>query len=150
MLKTLSKKIKILSLLSVFLLVFLFANILLPAPALAQQVDPRTTYYGLDPTAEAATIDHNKSIQLAIGKIIRTVLQFIGVLLLVLIIIGGVLWMTAAGEEDKIKKAKGILTSAIIGLFIVISAYTITYFVMNELTKDPASGQNVIDEDEED
>jgi hypothetical protein len=66
-----------------------------------------------------------------IGGIIRAVLSLIGVIFLVLTVYAGVLWMTAAGAEDKITKAKSILKSSIIGLAIVASAYGITALVMN-------------------
>jgi hypothetical protein len=39
------------------------------------------------------------------------------------------MWMTAAGSEEQIKKAKQILAAAIVGLIIVLSAYAITQFI---------------------
>ncbi len=68
-----------------------------------------------------------------VGGIIAAVLGMLGTLFLVLTIYAGVLWMTASGEEGKIEKAKDILKAAIIGLAIVLSAYTITYFVGSKL-----------------
>ena len=41
--------------------------------------------------------------------------------------------MTAAGDEEKIKKATNTIRSAIIGLLIIIAAYSITYFVFQNL-----------------
>jgi len=41
----------------------------------------------------------------------------------------GLMWMTAGGNEDRIKKARQILIAAIIGLVIVLSAYAITQFI---------------------
>lgn len=60
-----------------------------------------------------------------IGTIVSTVLSLLGVVFLILIIFAGYNWMTAAGEEEKVKKAKDTLTHAAIGLIIVISAYAI-------------------------
>jgi len=68
-----------------------------------------------------------------VGGIIASVLGMLGTVFLVLTIYAGVLWMTASGDEGKIEKAKEILKAAIIGLAIVLSAYTITYFVGNRL-----------------
>ena len=68
-----------------------------------------------------------------VGTIVASVLSVLGTLFLVLTIYAGILWMTASGEEDKIAKAKQILSAAIIGLAIVMSAYTITYFVGSRL-----------------
>ncbi len=68
-----------------------------------------------------------------IGKLISTLLGFLGVIFLILIIYAGLLWMTAAGNEDKVKKAQGILMSSVIGLIILLSAYAISYFVISNL-----------------
>ncbi len=59
-----------------------------------------------------------------------TVLEFlfpIGVLLaVVFVIIGGYMWMTSAGNPDKVKQAQGTLTWAIIGLiFVVVAAFLV-------------------------
>ena len=68
-----------------------------------------------------------------VGGIIAAILGMLGTVFLVLTIYAGVLWMTASGEEAKIEKAKEIITAAVIGLAIVLSAYTITYFVGSKL-----------------
>ena len=65
-----------------------------------------------------------------VGKIIKAVLGLLGIVFLALTVYAGVLWMTAAGEEAKIEKAVGILKASVIGLIIIIAAYSITYFVM--------------------
>lgn len=61
--------------------------------------------------------------------IIRSLLGLIGTVMVILIIYAGFLYMTAAGNEDKIDKAKKIIKSAVIGLIIVVLAYSITYFL---------------------
>lgn len=66
-----------------------------------------------------------------VGGIIRGVLSVIGVLFLVLTIYAGVLWMTASGNEEKVSKAKKIISSSLIGLVIVVAAYGITALVFN-------------------
>ncbi len=71
----------------------------------------------------------------AISKVIKTLLSLVGTVFLVLTIYAGILWMTAQGEEEKAKKARDIITMAVIGLIIVMSAYAITYFVTSNLTK---------------
>lgn len=64
-----------------------------------------------------------------VGSIIGTVLSFIGVIFLVLMIYAGILWMLSEGNEEKVKKAKGILTASIIGILIVFSAYALTAYL---------------------
>lgn len=72
-------------------------------------------------------------IRLIIANIIRIALGLIGIVLLVIIIYAGFLWMTAAGNEEQIGKAKKTLTNAVIGLAIILSAYAIVLFVMRML-----------------
>jgi len=43
--------------------------------------------------------------------------------------------MTAAGEECKVEKAQTIIRNAVIGLIVIVSAYAISYFVINALDK---------------
>ncbi|MFH1173150.1 MAG: hypothetical protein V1692_01310 [bacterium] len=69
-----------------------------------------------------------------VGAIIKTALSLVGVIFLILIIYGGFLWMTAGGKEDQIKKAQNIIQNSVIGLAIVLAAYGITYFVIEQLT----------------
>jgi hypothetical protein len=69
----------------------------------------------------------------AISTVIKAVLSLVGTIFLALTIYAGVLWMTAQGEEEKAKKGRDILTMAVIGLAIVMSAYAITYFVTSKL-----------------
>ena len=42
-------------------------------------------------------------------------------------------WMTAAGDEEKITKAKSTIRASIIGLLIIISAYALSVFIIEAL-----------------
>lgn len=59
------------------------------------------------------------------GSIVAAVLGLLGVIFIILIVYAGVLWMTAAGDEQKIEKAQKILRNAVIGLIITVSAYAL-------------------------
>ncbi|RLC39033.1 hypothetical protein DRH27_00720 [Candidatus Falkowbacteria bacterium] len=65
----------------------------------------------------------------ALGTVVGAGLAFIGVLFFILIIYGGLLWMTARGEEAQVKKAKDLIQAAVIGLIIVLAAYAITAYI---------------------
>ena len=98
--------------------------------------------YGLDeaaaevPAYQAQVGDtyDERFIAAKLGDMIGLVLSFIGVLFLILTIYGGINWMTAGGNEQKVEKSKTIIINAIIGLLIVISAYTITSFIGSQFT----------------
>lgn len=68
-----------------------------------------------------------KDIPQLVARIINWILPLTGSLLLVMFLYGGFLWMTAAGEADKVKKATQTMTNAVIGMVIVIGAYAIVY-----------------------
>lgn len=87
----------------------------------------------LEITAKAAGFGEPKNPAEIIGAVIGVFISFLGIIFLVLIIYGGFLWMTSAGNETKVLKAKDTLTRAVIGLIIIMSAYAITYFVFNAL-----------------
>jgi hypothetical protein len=78
-----------------------------------------------------------------VGGIIRAVLSVIGVLFLGLTVFAGFLWMTAAGNEEKVTKAKSILTSSVIGLAIVAASYGITALVFTFLFQASAPASDV-------
>jgi hypothetical protein len=93
---------------------------------------------GLKEAAEIAGIPQRgeESIPARIGSIISYALGFVGVVFLILMIAGGLMWMTAAGNEERVSKAKSLITNAVIGMIIVFSAYAITYFVTETLLGD--------------
>ena len=66
-------------------------------------------------------------------QIINTALTILGVLSVVIILLGGFKWMTAAGNEDKVNSAKKILGAGIIGLVIILAAWGIARFVLTQL-----------------
>jgi hypothetical protein len=91
-------------------------------------LDKTAATAGFKITADASDI--NK----LIAVVIQDVLGLLGIIFLILVIYGGVNWMTAEGDEEKVKKARKIVTNATIGLVIVIAAYAISYFVVNALS----------------
>ena len=70
-----------------------------------------------------------------IGKMIGAVLAFVGVIFLALMIYAGFRWMTAAGNEASVDKAKNLIIAAIIGLIIILGAYAITAWIGTNLLK---------------
>lgn len=87
----------------------------------------------------AGTTGLSSNLETSLSSIITSVLSLIGTIFLALTIYAGFLWMTASGNEDKVTKAKDIITQATIGLAVTLSAYAITYFVTSRLA---GSGTN--------
>ena len=68
-----------------------------------------------------------------VGTVIKGALGLVGTIFFVLTIYAGILWMTAAGNEEHVTKATDIIKASIIGLFITMSAYAITTFVASKV-----------------
>ena len=79
-----------------------------------------------------------------IGKVIKGILSFMGVVFLVLMIYGGYKWMMSAGNEQEVGKAKNTVKSAIIGLVIILAAYAITAFIGSSVTPVNEAAANCI------
>ncbi|OGL64425.1 hypothetical protein A3B21_05040 [Candidatus Uhrbacteria bacterium RIFCSPLOWO2_01_FULL_47_24] len=67
------------------------------------------------------------------GELVGYLLSFVGVIFFALAIYGGIIWMTARGNEEKVKKAQELIKDATIGLIVVFLSYTITNFIVTRL-----------------
>ncbi len=97
-------------------------------------------------SASAASMDFGvfdigSTINLASGdprviiiRLINVALQFIGILTLVMILWGGLLFLTSGGRQEKADQAVAVIRNAIIGLIIILSAWGITRFVLTSFS----------------
>lgn len=106
---------------------YLLALWLLPQIALAQN-------FGLDETAKEAGLKTSSTLTTRSGQIIGSLLSLVGAIFLILMIYGGIMWMTAAGNDKQVLTAKSIITRAVIGLVVIFSAYAITAFLGSSLS----------------
>lgn len=68
-------------------------------------------------------------------RVINIVFSFLGIIAVMVIVYAGFLWLTAGGEEDKAKQGRTLLFQAAIGVIIVLSAWLIAYFIIDQLVK---------------
>ncbi len=93
-------------------------------------------------TAETAGYDSDTdeySLAKLMGLIAKMFLSLLGVLFISYTIYGGFLWMTAAGNEEKVTKAKTIIRQGMIGLIIILSAAAIYLFISSFLIEGSSS-----------
>lgn len=64
-----------------------------------------------------------------LSNILTLLLIGAGVAFFFVFIIGGVRWITSSGDKEKLEGAKKQITSAIIGLVIVLSIFAVTSLV---------------------
>ena len=77
----------------------------------------------------------SKSFEVIIGQFVNTLLNFLGVVFFLLTIYGGIIWMTAAGNETRVVKAKSIIIHSIIGLAVILLSRVIAEFVIDILAQ---------------
>lgn len=139
----LSKKIGRLTagtLLSVLGLCMLYAPVSLAAPAPGGGAP---TNSGSSAVCEAigsgADCDSNKTdsadINSTIGLVINILSMVVGVVAVIMIIISGFKYVTAAGDSNKVGNAKSTLVYALIGLVVVALAQLMVRFVLSRVTK---------------
>jgi len=75
----------------------------------------------------------DKPLEETLGMLISVLLGLLGIIFLVLVIWAGFLWMTAGGDEKKVAQAKSIIITAVVGMVILLSAYAISSFVLDQL-----------------
>jgi len=128
----------------IFFTLLLVTCVIIGKQALADgQYDHFLSKTGFSATEDVGTI---------MGGVIQGFLSLLSIIFIVLLLYAGFNWMTASGDEQKVEKAKDTITKAVIGLVIIIAAFSITYFVFNALpygtgssgeTSGPESSGNV-------
>lgn len=106
----------------------------LPALA-APAADPSALMTtGLNAAAADSGFNQSLSLPALIGRGLAVLLGLIGIIFVVYIIWAGIMYMTAAGDDTKVKKAKAMITQSVIGIIIMVGAYAISNFVITQLT----------------
>lgn len=68
-----------------------------------------------------------------ITGIINAVVAALGIVCVVVMIIGGVNYMTSSGDAGKVKKAKDTILYGLIGLVVCVLAFAIVNFVIGNI-----------------
>lgn len=66
-------------------------------------------------------------------KITNTILYAVGIISVIMLIYGGLRYITSGGDSKKVTDAKNTIMYAIIGLIIAILSYAIVNFVINAI-----------------
>ena len=67
------------------------------------------------------------------GRVIFSFMGVTGALALIMFVIGGIQWMTAAGNPERVKKGRDTLMWAVLGLIVIFSSYAILRAVLEAL-----------------
>jgi hypothetical protein len=110
-----------------------FAVALLGALSLA----PAVPVAAIDPLADAcrgnggSAICKNDDEQAdnLIDRLVDVLLYVVGILAVIMIIVGGILYTISGGDAGKVAKAKNTLTYAIVGLLVALFAFALVNWV---------------------
>lgn len=72
-------------------------------------------------------------------QVTNTILYIVGIIAVIMLIIGGIRYVTSGGDAKKVTDAKNTVLYAIIGLVIAFLAFAIVNFVISAL---PSSDKN--------
>lgn len=109
---------------------------LLVLPLFAVNAQEGTDTFGISQTNEALGGSLGKSDtdpRTIAANIINLALGFLGIIAVVIVLMGGFKWMTAAGNEDKVEEAKKVLGAGVVGLLIVLAAWGLSSWVINQI-----------------
>ncbi len=73
-------------------------------------------------------------------RIVNYFLTFLGFLSVLMVIYGGILYITAGGEEEKAKKGKTIIMYAAIGIIIVLLSFAIINTILGAASSTVSGG----------
>lgn len=68
-----------------------------------------------------------------ITNITNTILYIVGIIAIIMLIFGGIRYITSGGDSKKVTDAKNTILYAIIGLVVALLAFAIVNFVLNAL-----------------
>jgi len=127
--KHLGSKEKVVCVLIILILFLALSGFLVQKKAAFAQLDE------LRDTADVAGLGSETEPTAIVGRIIGIVLGLMGIILVVLMIAGGIMWMTSGGSAEQVTKAKKLMSSALIGLIIIIFSYAISSFIVERLSR---------------
>ena len=117
---------------AIFLAIFVLSFFQFPSSTKASSMT------GLEQTAKKGFGNNSLKINdvpTGIGSILGVLLSFLGIIFFIIIVYAGFKWMMARDNASEVGKAKEMITSAVIGLIVILSAYAITSFLGGQLTR---------------
>ena len=118
-------------LLSLAVVLGLISVLVLPVMASAQSSGFLTG--GLESFASETELP-TSNLQATVARILNAALGLLGLVAVVIILIGGFKWMTAMGNEENVKKARQLIIQGVIGLIIIVLAFSIAQFVLGAIS----------------
>lgn len=104
--------------------VFMFSTV----PAMAQLISPTD-----QPGRLAEATGGQGSFRDLLLTFLNFFLGFLGIVAVIMVIYGGILYVTAAGEQENIDKGKKIIMYAVVGIVIILLAFALVNTLLSGL-----------------
>lgn len=88
----------------------------------------------LNPTTKTPEFQSLTDIYLIVAAVIDILLRIGAIIAIVMVIYGGIEFITSSGNPDKASSARNTITNAIIGLAIAVSAATVVTYIAGRFT----------------
>ncbi len=123
---------------------FLFAvTLLVLSTAVVNQTSAQSVYYEVDRQLDAtagpmgANYAPPTDPRYTAALIIRSAFGLLGIVIFVFYLYAGYLWLTAAGNDEQVGKAKNVIRDTTIGLIVLFAAYSIAVAVIRIAAGEP-------------
>lgn len=145
------------------LLLFSFLAIY-PSPVLAQSKSQLTEPLNFEPQVSIPNSEFGADEEVAVGKvnpdtgkmesdllgrymlaIINYALAAVAILATVVLMGGGLLWLTSRGDSGQVSKAKGLIGGSLTGMILLLCSWIILNTINPELTKFQSINTQVVD-----
>lgn len=116
----------------IILTIILFSALLLPSVCFGEfdLIELNLTY----PEFGGFSLNDNQNINEIVAWLYYFIVSISGISAFVMLIKGGFMWLSSAGNPSVLGEAKDIMTSAILGLIIVLASFLILQVINPELT----------------
>lgn len=103
--------------------------------SLKAEINDQSQAFGGETGAGYGDVALMGDVRLVVAEIIKIFLTFMGTMFSVYTIYGGYLWMTSAGNEERITKSQSILIHGVIGVLVIFFSYTLVWYVQQTVWK---------------
>ena len=105
----------------------------LVAPAVVGASAKTQLCQGATGTNNCQKAGEQNDLTVVIKNVVNILLFLIGAISVIMIVVGGLRYVTSAGDQSAVNGAKNTILYAVVGLVVAFMAYAIVNFVINQL-----------------
>lgn len=94
------------------------------------------TKFAIEGGVELKPVADDNTLEADVKTILSAIIGVLGFVCVVVMIIGGVNYMTSSGDAGKVKKAKDTILYGLIGLIVCVLAFALVQFVIGSILGD--------------